>query len=556
MKRKIAVIAPLIDESHFNLDFTLRLKDNNEELSIARLHQIFSNEKGHASMAYNYDDDIPAAGYYLQGVLRLNGYDTILTNRYDKATLRSIANSDVFAVCVSTTMILQPWSFISLMHTIEEELPGVPIISGGMFLWKQYLQYERVRTNSMEAGNGHSSSGDTQESSALTLNFFHNDSTLSPSNIMVVSPHGILSMMRVLKLLEKGSTADFSDVPNLCLPRPGGFNYTQRVEEEIDYNNDFTRWDFADEIPDKVKLRTSVGCPYRCGFCDFCTLFPRIFLRTPESINNELRMIRDGSRGKAVVINVTDDNVFINSRRLFEVCDILANSGFANWMGFMRANVYTPDELKAISGSGLRMSLLGIESGDQQQLDRMKKHQDAARMSRGIAQLDDLGIMTLLFFVVGYPGETDQTLENTANFLRNLELPNYLTSYHVYPLIIMGLAYVAEQEAREKWNIKGSLANWSHYTMNSSQAVESCYRLFRMVDNIPYHYLTESYFFNRGMFSRNQLIDLYKLRHSLTLSLIDGAGKEQQQQLLERMAGVMGIQSANTDLNLIVNAEL
>jgi radical SAM superfamily enzyme YgiQ (UPF0313 family) len=205
----------------------------------------------------------------------------------------------------------------------------------------------------------------------------------------------------------------------------------------------------------------------------------------------------------------------------------------------MRGGEYTDEEMKAILNSGLMMGMIGVESGDQGQLDRMNKKQNADKVKRGIEQLDANGISTLLTFVVGFPGEKAETLENTANFLNSLALSNRSVGYQVYPLTIMPLSELAEPEARKKWQVEGILDRWSHYTMNSEDAEAACYDLFRKVTKIPYLYSEESYFFNRGMFDFDTRLQLFQLRHELTVKLIDGASWGQIDPILKEMATKM-----------------
>jgi len=530
MKKTIAIIAPLIDSSQFNLDYSLRLKKSKRDLSLAAFYEMANDgfNTNHSLRIQSHEEDIPSAGYYLQGVLRQNGYDTILTNKYDTQTLKELARRDLFAVCISTTMIITSESFILLLISIRKELPGVAIIAGGVFLWKHYMQYKRH----------------LQSPEVFPLYkeiFFHPSNAQNEADVLIVAKHGISSFLSVLSELDNGSKKSYDHIPNLCLPGTNGFTFTKRVTEEVNFNDDFTRWDMMDEMPLKIPLRTSVGCPYRCGFCDFCQIYPQIFFRSSESLRKELNLIKNRLKGNVALIHVTDDNVFINSNRLFDVCQVFSESGLANWVGFMRGGEYTEQELLAIQRSGLRMGMIGVESGDQDQLDRMNKHQKAYKVKRGIEQLDAIGINVLMTFVVGYPGENEITLANTINFLNDLKLTNLSASYQVYPLLIQSLAELAQPDVREKWHIEGFMDHWSHYSMNSSEALTACHNVFRRVTNIPYNYLDESQFFNRGMFDYQTRKELFSLRHLLSTKYMDAAPFEETEPILRRMVSLMDL---------------
>lgn len=539
MNRTIAIITPLIDTRQYHMDFSLRLRSNNRELTLAALYELAGEhfKTDHISRGIDYGEDMPSAGFYLEGLLHQHGYDTILTNKYDAGTIKSIAEKDPFAVCVSTTMIIETDSLLALLSSIRSAMPDTCIIAGGVLVWKNYLQYlDHLNSPILYPLQG--------------WMLFNPVYSRMDADILVVAPHGISSLLEVLKELEKGRNASLEQIPNLCLPGDKGFHFTNRIEEQVDYNEDYTRWDLVDEVPEKIPLRTSIGCPYRCRFCDFYRIFPRIFLRSRTSLLQELNLVKGRFGQNPGVIHVSDDNVFISKNRMVEVCNTIADSGIGNWIGFMRAREFSDDEMKLIERSGLLMGIIGVESGDPGQLERMNKHQNIDKMKRGIEQLDSHGISTLLTFVVGFPGENEQTLRNTSGFLNSLSLTNLSASYHLYPLIVTPLSELANPSIQNKWNIKGTMLDWSHYTMKSKDTLEASYKLFKEITNVPYEYSEESNFFNRGMFTFATRKSLFQMRHQLTIKLIEKAPWNQIETILKDMAQLMEISVDKIDEHL------
>jgi p-methyltransferase len=539
MNKTIAIIAPLIDTRQYNMDYTLRLRRNNRELTLAAFYELAGENfnTGQVSRGFDYGEDIPAAGFYLEGLLHQHGYDTILTNQYDAVTIKSIAEKDPFAVCVSTTMIIATDSFMDLLSSVRSAMPGTHIIAGGVLVWKHYLQYLK-----------HLDSPHLYPMEPWML--FHPDHSAINADTLVVAPHGISSLLEVLKEIEKGRDASFDHIPNLCLPGNKGFNFTKQLDEQVDYNEDYTRWDLIDEIPEKIPFRTSIGCPYRCKFCDFCQLYPRIFLRSSKSLSQELSLVKGRIGQDPAVIHVSDDNVFINKKRVFEVCDAIAESGIRRWIGFMRGGEYSKEEMGAIERSGLLMGKIGVESGDQGQLARMNKHQKVENVKRGVEQLDAHGIAVLMTFVVGFPGENRETLQNTTDFLNNLSLANLSVGYQLYPLVIFPLSELADPSARKEWKIEGLMDKWSHFSMNSEETFLASYSIFREVTNVPYSYSEENFFFNRGMFSLATRKSLFQLRHQLTIQLIEKEPWAHIEPILKQMAHLMEISIDSIGENL------
>jgi p-methyltransferase len=530
LKRTIGIIAPLIDSLQFHSDFNLRLRLNNRELTLAALYEFA--QKGYAadqvSRGIDHDEDIPAAGYYLEGLMHQYGYDTVLTNKYDEDVLNAIAGKDPFAVLVSTTMVVTTDSLRELFSAIRKAMPDTLIIAGGVFVWKNYLLYQKYLSSD-------------PPSPLPSWLLFHPDHANINADVLVVAQHGRSSLLKILEELEKGQRASFQHIPNLSLPSNKGFSFTAREEEQVDYNKDYTRWDLIDNIAVKIPVRTSIGCPYRCRFCDFYHLYPRTFVRSAASLKEELKLIRERTGHAPAIIHISDDNVFITKKRLEEVCNAIADSGLRKWIAFMRAGEYSETELELLKRSGLMMGLMGVESGDQGQLERMNKHQVIGNMKKGIEQLDAYGISTVLTFVVGFPGENAQTLNNTAIFLNNLSLTTLSSSYQLYPLLVEPLSELADASTRARWNIEGFVEKWSHYTMNSEQASKACNSLFREITNVPYHYFEESNFFNRAKFKLETRRSLYQLRHQLTIRLMEHASWDQIEPILRALAQQMNL---------------
>jgi p-methyltransferase len=530
MKRTIGIIAPLIDRHQVHPDFMLRLRVNDRELTLAALYELVS--KGYipeqVSRSYNYGEIIPSAGYYLEGLVHQYGYETILTNKYDEETLKTMANKDPFAVLVSTTMIVLTHSLLELFSSIRNAMPDTYIIAGGVLVWKNYLLYmDHLR-----------------EPNKFPLHpelLFHPNHIGMDADILIVAPHGKSSLLGVLESLEKGRSSSFEQIPNLAIPEKNGFLFTKREDEQVDYNEDYTRWDLLNEMPDKIPLRTSIGCPYRCNFCDFYRLFPNVFIRSPKSLSLELKLVKEKLGRTPGIIHVSDDNVFINKKRVQEVCTAIIESGIKNWIGFMRGGEYSEDEMNLMVRSGLMLGLIGVESGDPGQLERMNKHQDIEKVKRGVEQFDAHGISTLMTFVVGFPGENQQTLDNTINFMNSLSLTNLVASYRLFTLFVEPLSQLNDPSLRAKWNLEGSLGKWSHYTMNSDMLMLASYTLFKGITDVPYHYDEESNFFNRAKFRYPVRKLLLQMRQQLTVKLIENAPWEQIDPIFRNMAQQMNL---------------
>lgn len=535
MKKTIGIVAPIIGGAHYHVDFTLRLARNQRELTLKTLYELAQNgyrvEK--IGRGFQYEEMGTAAGYYLSTILRQQGYQTMLTTRYDDEALQQLADADPFVVCLSTTMIIDQASLTMIAYRIRQYVPDALLIAGGVYIWKSHY------TSRMQQGRI-----EQQDDTLPTL--FQSKSSDLGINIFVTAPHGRKALLQAVQEAERGRLADFTRIPNLAIPNGDGtFSFTPIEEEEVDYNSDYTRWDLLDDLPKQIPLRTSIGCPFRCRFCSFCHLYPRIFLRSKESLLEELSLIKNRSDSHPPVVYITDDNTFMNTQRVHDVCVAMLKTGIAGWQGFVRASSVTPANISVIRQSGLFAGLIGVESGDPGQLERMNKAQRVEDVKQGIELLDQHGIAALMSFLIGFPGETTETVDHTIHFLNQLALGKSGSTYSLYPLSILPLSELAAGTFREQWKISGSGGVWSHATMNSEEAVEACYRIFKQVSNVPFHYLEKSYLFDRQVFTQTQRLKLYALRQKLTVQLLEQVAWPTIAATLTEISDTMGFPQQN-----------
>jgi radical SAM superfamily enzyme YgiQ (UPF0313 family) len=546
--KTIAIYAPIINREKSEYDFTLRLKKTKEQLTFKLIHHLVNNSYNIATTNKRSSMDLPliaAAGYYLTSLLRMNNYNTILTAKIDDDLLNTIAKQNPVAFCISTTMIREKESLAAAILQIRKIMKDVFIIVGGVKVWKSYLWFQKAGILSKNNNSSHDTLFENEDS------IFPCSKTQIDADVFVVSGHGGTILLHVLnELIKKGKNSDFKNIPNLALPDSNNhFYFTKRVEEELNYDEDYTRWELIDELPSTIPIRTSIGCPYRCGYCDFCYLYPKVFFRSIASIKTELltikKILMNHTEAKNRTINFSDDNVFITPKRANEICRILIESDIGlSWSGFIRASSINDSNIKLIKRSNLERAWIGVESGDQAQLDLMNKKQNIDIVKQGIELLDSENIATSLTFIIGYIGENDASINNTIDFLNHLNV--YNTEYFVFALVLWPLSRISMPEMRQKWDIKGFFREWSHQTMDYKTAVDKSKFLFKNVKNVPYGYTQEIQDTNPFLqqYSPEIRKKLHSMRHQITVSLMEQAPWENVARLFSEIALIMGINCA------------
>jgi len=181
-------------------------------------------------------------------------------------------------------------------------------------------------------------------------------------------------------------------------------------------------YNLADERGEKKRgttMFTSRGCPKRCDFCDSPNLWSRIVRSTPMP-----RLVEEFEQIKNLgfdAIQFYDDILPINPRRVREMCAHVKSFGFI-WRCFCRVDIITKhggkEYLQFMHDHGLREVLIGAESGSQRILDNIHKETTVEQNATVLRWCDEVGIRCKLSFIIGLPGETHETLEETKQFLR------------------------------------------------------------------------------------------------------------------------------------------
>jgi len=168
-----------------------------------------------------------------------------------------------------------------------------------------------------------------------------------------------------------------------------------------------------------LSLYTGRGCKSHCTFC----LWPqtigghRYRTRSPQSIADEIVLARE-SVPQVKEFFFDDDTFTDDLPRAEETARLLGKIG-VTWSCNAKANV-PYDTLKVMKENGLRLLLVGYESGNQQILHNIKKGMRVDRAREFTRDCHKLGIVIHGTFIVGLPGETQQTIEETIRFAREI----------------------------------------------------------------------------------------------------------------------------------------
>jgi hopanoid biosynthesis associated radical SAM protein HpnJ len=196
---------------------------------------------------------------------------------------------------------------------------------------------------------------------------------------------------------------------------------------------DVTKYNVPFLLNPFVSLYTTRGCPAQCTFC----LWPQTLSGHPWRKRSADDVAQEMAKAKAMWPEVKefffDDDTFnIQKARTIELCAKLKPLGLT-WSCTSRVTT-DYETLKAMKEAGCRLLIVGYESGDQQILKNIKKGATIERARQFTKDCHKLGLVIHGDFIMGLPGETHETINNTIAFAKELDVETIQVSVaHAYP---------------------------------------------------------------------------------------------------------------------------
>ena len=265
------------------------------------------------------------------------------------------------------------------------------------------------------------------------------------------------------------------------------------------------------------------GCPYRCEFCNYPYLFDDTAFRykTAEKVADDWE--RYVNELGVSYINCLDSLFTAPRHRLEKFCNILIQRRIkVRWICYARAGDLKHQETVALmQEAGLWQVQIGIESGDSGQLINMNKRCSVEENAMALDNCRKQNVTSIISLVVGYPGETAETIDRTFEFLK--EHPSDFFFAATFSTRVAGVPVLSPAN-KAKYGLRtGSTPYtvapyWLHDTMTCSLAADYARRLTRRL-------MAEKVSLNATLFYQNMLAYEVGLRPGL-LDLQTGAYKD------------------------------
>jgi len=162
------------------------------------------------------------------------------------------------------------------------------------------------------------------------------------------------------------------------------------------------------------------GCPYNCFFCGSRNIWSRqTRFRSPENVVREIKTLqRDGLR----LFYFVDDNFGVNKRYISDLCNALIKySPRIKWSCEFHVNLVDEEVISLMKKAGCFLIQIGIESGNNEILKKMRKNITIEEGYAAARTIKKYGIQLQAFFIIGFPQETEATLNDTVTAMKKIK---------------------------------------------------------------------------------------------------------------------------------------
>ena len=256
-------------------------------------------------------------------------------------------------------------------------------------------------------------------------------------------------LVNLLNTLETGG--DLKQVSGLVFMEKGGSTSkaVKTPSHSIDQNMDrlpMPAWDLLPDFPNAYRpaiydfpggpvasIAASRGCPFHCKFCDTSTFGAAVRAYSAERVFEILQHLQNNYGIRHVMF--VDDLFTASRKRTTELCERIINSGMKiTWSCASRVDVVKPDLLHLMKKAGCWEISFGLESGSDELLKKMDKAAGVDKSREALEWTAKAGIRSKGLFMLGYPGETEESIATTKAFVKSVPLTIMnLTKFTPYP---------------------------------------------------------------------------------------------------------------------------
>lgn len=396
---------------------------------------------------------------YLATYLHRHGFSFDYVNSFQdhRAELaEQLQTREILSVAIPTTLYVIPLPILEIINFIRKYNERVKIIVGGPFISYQ------ARVNDQ-----------------TTLQYLYKSLN---ADFYVNSNQGEATLVKLLNALK--NKMSFERIDNLIYQDRGRYFINPQATEDNKLEENMVDWNlFSDRMSKYAAVRTALSCPFKCKYCSFPAHAGKYQTMDVTMVERDLNAL--AALKKITSLNFIDDTFNIPVGRFKEMLRMMIKNRYQfKWNSFFRCQFADRETVELMKESGCEGVILGIESGNEQILKNMNKTATLDQYRKGINLLKEYDIITYTSYIVGFPGETRETVQDTIDFIEENQ-PDFFRPelWYCNPLSPI-------YQEKEEYQIENSQFDWSHATMNVHEACDLLQEMFLSIKKslwAPYH---------------------------------------------------------------------
>jgi len=426
-------------------------------------NQAQNNSKGLVKpLKLNIYETFSPAIAYLGTYLHRRGlsFDYINSFKHQEEELKEkLRSHHILTIAIITTLYVSVYPVLEIIDFIKRYNHTAKIILGGPFIATQI--------RSLDTNTDTNSYNDEIDYLFQSID----------ADFYVNSSQGEAALVNIIYALKNGSSLE--KIKNIFYKTEAGSRYvsTGCIKEENKLSGNMVDWQLFFPGPgSNAAVRTAISCPFSCAFCGFPEHAGKYQTVEPEEIKRELDQLQE--KRTVTRVSFIDDTFNVPVKRFKEILRMMIKNNYQfKWNCHFRCQFADREMVELMKKSGCEGVFLGIESGNDRVLENMNKAARVEKYLEGIVLLKEYEIMTYGSFIIGFPGETHETVQDTIRFIKESQ-PDFYRAQLWYCEPITPI-----WTQRETYGISGSNFEWRHATMDSREAAGLVDRIFVSIES-------------------------------------------------------------------------
>jgi len=340
-----------------------------------------------------------------------------------KNVLSGLIDSDIDAIGI--TGLITNYKYVKdiILH-LKTLFPRIPIIVGGV------LGSSIPEIMLRKAGADICVIGEGEETAVELFRVLDSGVWASIDGIAYLSGTG--------DYIQTPPRKPIKNINQLPLPAYDLFNTETYAKNPVGSAINVAKWDNGEPVSvvqKSMNILSSRGCAWNCLFCYHDYMGVKYRYRRADSLIAEMYYLR--TQYDVEFILMGDDCFVTNKRNVLDFCAVVEGLDF-QWEAGGRVDTVDKELLQQMKDAGCVMVGYGIESGSQQILDTLNKKTTVKKCHQAIEMTQDIFGSVDCTFIIGSPGETKETIQETIDFCKTHNLPPqaifFLTPYPGTPL--------------------------------------------------------------------------------------------------------------------------